>query len=139
MNVYWSIQATDILKTLLQLNIISDMLSFTSPALSKSCSLQKYKYIFTWQCSAYSLRLDGRFAAWMYSHKICSNCGGLSCKHDAESLLSHTSLNSCREDLNLFREPFQNYRGMLNKVAAECIFLLHKINISNTDKAKVFC
>ncbi len=47
---------------------------------------------------------NGRFASWMCSRQICSNCVMLSCQYGPESLrnVSNTLLNLCHEELRQF-------------------------------------
>ncbi len=47
---------------------------------------------------------NGRFASWMCSRQICSNCVMLSCQYGPESLrnVSNTLLNRCHEELRQF-------------------------------------
>ncbi len=47
---------------------------------------------------------NGRFATWMCSRQICSNCVMLSCQYGPKSLrnVSNTLLNLCHEELRQF-------------------------------------
>ncbi len=47
---------------------------------------------------------NGRFASWMCSRQICSNCVMLSCQYGPKSLrnVSNTLLNLCHEELRQF-------------------------------------
>ncbi len=52
----------------------------------------------------YSTFGNGRFASWMCSRQICSNCVMLSCQYGPKSLrnVSNTLLNLCHEELKQF-------------------------------------
>ncbi len=54
--------------------------------------------------STFGMWWNGRFALWMCSRQICSNCVMLSCQYGPKSLrnFSNTLLNLCHEDLKQF-------------------------------------
>ncbi len=56
------------------------------------------------QRSTFGMWWNGRFASWMCSRQICSNCVMLSCQYGPKSLrnVSKTLLNLCHEESRQF-------------------------------------
>ncbi len=81
---------------------------------------------FTLLTITFGMWWNGRFASWMCSRQICSNCVTLSCQYGPKSLrnVSNTLLNLCHEELRQFwrQSPTRYSQGVPNKMASECIY-----------------
>ncbi len=94
--------------------IISGFLNMTVSSLYSN-GLHSHQISIQW--STFGMWWNGRFASWMRSRQICSNCVMLSCQYGLKSLrnFSNTLLNLCHEELRQFKmqkevQPGTGYR-----------------------------
>ncbi len=79
----------------------SSQTGFLNMTMSSLYSNGLHNHQISIQESTFGMWWNGRFASWMCSRQICSNCVMLSCQYWPKSLrnVSNTLLNLCHEEL----------------------------------------
>ncbi len=84
--------------------IKSSQTGFLNMTMSSLYSNGLHSHQISIQKSTFGMWWNGRFASWMCSWQICSNCVILSCQYGPKSLSNvfNTLLNLCHEELRQF-------------------------------------
>ncbi len=124
----------------------SSQTGFLNMTMSSLYSNGLHSHQISIQQSIFGMWWNGRFASWMCSRQICSNCVMLSCQYGPKSLnnVSNTLLNLCHEELRQFwrQKGIQPGTSKVHpiKLASECLYAIYSQKICfKSEGVSFFC